>query len=171
MSHLARWYVLLGLVAFAGAAVFLGATTGELLRRTEAGWETLLRYEAPIILLVIIGVFLFTTAAGLAAARSSALGLAMSEAVGLVVLGLVLLTSGSRVATALQAPQVFVVMGLPVALAAILIGARLIRSLWHAAPDRVPLSRADVRAMAILGGVVVAGIAVHLVASGALGSA
>ncbi|HEX6139804.1 MAG TPA: hypothetical protein VF013_04975 [Candidatus Limnocylindria bacterium] len=171
MSHLARWYVLLGIVAFAGAAVLLGATTGELLRRSEAGWETLLRYEAPIILLVIIGVFLFTTAAGLAAARPSALGLAMSEAIGLVILGLVLLTSGSRVATALQAPQVFVVMGLPVALGAILIGARLIRSLWRSAAERTPFSRADVRTIVILGGVVAAGIAAHLVASGTLRSA
>jgi hypothetical protein len=118
------------------------------------------------ILLVIPAVWLFGTALGLRNHLRSALMLAAVEAVVLVLLGATSLVGGGAALAALGIPRFFVLGAIPLAVAAVLFGARLLGALRHAARGAPPFSLADLRAVATLVGVAVAGGLLHTVVNG-----
>jgi hypothetical protein len=170
VAHLARWYVLLGLAAAVPAALLLGTSVGEALRRPGLPLATAYRYEAPTILLLVVAVLLFSTAAGMRHGHAWAHGMALAEAMLLAAGGLLVLVGGSPLLSGVGAPQVFVVFGIPIGLGAILLGARLIVSLRHRSGEVAGFTPADVRALVWLGLVAALGLAVHLALAAVIGS-
>ena len=166
MTHLARWFVLLGALALLPAAVLLGAGVGEMLRRPELGLEPLLVHETPVIGLAMGAIFLFSTAAGVHDARRWALTLGLAEAGVLVVAGIGTIVAGGAVIRALGGSPQLTLGTLPLGLATTLMGARLFAELWRAADFAVPIGRTDLRAIGALAGVTTVALIGHVLAAG-----
>lgn len=166
MAQLARWYVVLGLACALPAAVLLGSSIGEALRAPGLGDAGLYRYEGPIVVLLAASVFLFSAASGLRHHAAWAHWLALAEALFLVVLGLIVLLAGSPLLAGLDAPQVYVVLGIPAGLGAVLVGARLTVALRRTAAEAAPFSARDLRALAWLAGVAVVAAVAHVLLAG-----
>lgn len=166
MPTLARWFVLLGIVAALPAAILLGSTVGELLRWPSRGLEQLARHEGWVIGLGVAATFLFSTAAGLRDSRAWGLLLGVIEATVLAGAGLATLVVGGALMEAFGAAPQLVLATVPLSLAAILFGARLLFALWRESDFAVPVSRQDMRALATLAGVVVAAAIGHALAAG-----
>jgi hypothetical protein len=166
MTHLTRWFVLLGVVALLPAAVLLGAGVGEMLRRPELGVEPLIAHEAPLIGLAVAGTFLFSTAAGLRDSRRWALTLGLAEAGALILAGVGTIVAGGAVIRSLGGAPELTLGTLPLGLAAALMGARLFAELWRAADFGVPIGRTDLQAIGALAGVTAVALLGHVLVAG-----
>ena len=162
VRYQARWFVILGLLALLPAAVLLGASFGEVLRHPSLGIGEILRYEGAVLLLAVIATFLFSTAAGLHDGRRWGLVLGLIEAALIVIGGIAILVGNAALMKLVGAPEVMAAGAIPVALAAILLGTRLIRSLWQASDFALPFGADDLRAFGALGAVAAAGAVGHL---------
>ncbi|HSM38399.1 MAG TPA: hypothetical protein VK838_03635, partial [Candidatus Limnocylindrales bacterium] len=129
VSQLARWFVVLGMLAILPAALLIGGSVGEVLRYPSLGIAEVVRHEAAVVLLAVIATFLFSTAAGLHESRTWALVLGMAEAALITLGGLVLLVGNSGLLAAVGAAEILALGLIPVGIAAALMGARLFRAL------------------------------------------
>ena len=164
MAHLSRWVLLLGVLALMPAAVIAGANVAEVLLRPDEGLAPIARHDIVLILSAVTGTFLLSTAAGLASERRWALYAATIEAGVLVVAGMVQVIGGGTIFRALGLDPALSVATLPASLAAILLGLRLLAELRRRSSQASPMDRYDALALALLGMVVVAGMASHLLA-------
>lgn len=165
MSHLARWFVVLGLVALLPAALVLGGSIGEVMRQPSLGPGEVLQHESQVLGLGVIGTVLLSTAAGLNDHRRWALIVGIAIAILLLAVGLVLLVGNAGLLALLGIPEILGLFVVMLGLAAVLAGARLLRSLWDAVSQARPFGSADIRAFAALGAVVAAGSLGHLLLS------
>lgn len=158
MARYARWFVLVGVGAALPVALLLGMSAGEILRRPDAGLVALLEREGIVLLLAVVTFVCLRTAAGLREERAWALQLAMALAGGLALTGVAALLMGAAVFEGIGIDPQLVISTMPLSLAAILIGARLLVGLWPLARLRQPFGWRDLRAIGTL--VVVLGAAV-----------
>lgn len=165
MSHLARWFVVLGLAALLPAVMVLGGSIGEVMRHPSLGWGEVLRHEAQVVGLGVIATVLLSTAAGLNDHRRWALVMGSAIALMLLAAGLVLLVGNAGLLALLGIPEILGLFVVTLGLAALLAGARLLRGLWGAVSLARPFGGADVRAFAALGAVVVVGALGHILLS------
>jgi hypothetical protein len=165
MSHLSRWFVVLGLVALLPAVIVLGGSIGEVMRHPSLGWGEILQHESQVVGLGVIATVLLSTAAGLENHRRWALVVGIAVSVLLLAGGLILLVGNAGLLAVLGIPQILGLFVVMLGLAALLAGARLLRALWETVSQARPFEGADVRAFAALGGVVVLGTLGHLLLS------
>jgi hypothetical protein len=166
MSHLARWFALLGVLALLPAAVMLGAGMGEVLRRPGDGIEPLLAHEAPVIGLLVGATFLFSTAAGIRDSRRWAQMLGLAEAAVLIVAGIGAIVAGGAIIRGLGGAPELSLGTLPLGLGAALMGARLFVELWRASDFVPPIGRTDLRAIGALAGVTAVALLGHALFAG-----
>ncbi len=166
MSHLTRWFVLLGILALLPAATLLGGGAGTILRRPDAGLEPLLEHEGPVIGLLVGATFLFSTAVGIRDSRRWALMLGVAEAAVLMAAGIGALIAGGAVIRALGGSPQLTLGTLPLGLAATLLGARLLVELWRASDIALPVARSDLQALGALAGATAAALLGHVLAAG-----
>jgi hypothetical protein len=166
MAAYARWFVILGVMAVVPAALLLGAGVGEALRWPDRWPDRLLEREAVVIGLSALSVFLFRTASGLRDGRSWALHVGMWLAALLALGGLATLLFGGQLAGALYGTPQLVLGTIPLSLAALLLGSRLLAGLWTASDYALPFDRGDLRALGTLAGVLVLATLGHVLVSG-----
>jgi hypothetical protein len=168
MARFARWYVLLGVVAAVPAALLLGLSAGELLRRPSDGLTGLLQREGTVLVLGVLAVFLFRTAAGLRDERAWALHLGMALAGLLAMAGVAGLAAGGAIMEGIGLAPQLVLGTVPLSLGACLLGTRLLVGLWpHSAlPQPQPFGWRDLRALGALAAVVVAAMLSHVLVAG-----
>lgn len=166
MSHLTRWFVLLGVFAALPAAMLLGAGVGEVLRGSDPGLAPLLEHEAMVIGSIVGATFLFSTAAGIRDSRRWALLLGIAEAAVLMAAGIGALVGGGAFIRALGGSPQLVLGILPVGLGAMILGARLLVELWRASDLALPVSRTDIQAVGALAGITAAALFGHVLAAG-----
>ncbi len=162
MSHLSRWFVALGLAALLPAAMLLGGSIGEVMRHPSLGSAEILRHEAEVLVLAVTATFLLSTASGLHGRRPWALMVGIAEAALLLAAGLVLLVGNAGLLTLLGMPRPLSLAAIMLGLAALIAGARLLRSLWAALGLALPFGVDDVRALGALTAVVVGGALGHI---------
>ena len=167
MTHLTRWFVLLGVLALLPAAVLVGSGLGEALRRPQDGIEALLAHEALVIGLVVAATFLFSTAAGIRDSRRWALMLGLAEGAVLIAGGVASLVAGGPVIRALGGSPQLTLGTLPIGLAATILGARLFAELWRASDFALPVSRRDLQAIGALAGITAVALLGHVLAASA----
>jgi hypothetical protein len=166
MARFARWFVVLGVIAALPAALLLGTGVGEVLRGPEEWAARLVEREALIIGLGVLSIFLFRTASGLHDERTWALHLGMGLAALLALCGLAALLLGGRIAGALYGAPQLVLGTIPLSLAALLLGARLLVGLWSISPYALPFGRRDLRALGGLAGVLTLAALSHVLLVG-----
>jgi hypothetical protein len=166
MTHLSRWFVMLGVLALLPAATFMGFGAGTMLRTPEVGLQSLLEHEALVIGLAVAATFLLSTAAGLRDSRRWALMLGMAEACVLIAAGIGVLVAGGPVIRAMGGSSQLTLGTLPIGLAATLLGARLFAELWRASDFALPVSRTDLQAIGALAGVTAVALLGHMLAAG-----
>jgi hypothetical protein len=166
MARFARWFVVLGMIAALPAAMLLGAGVGEVLRGPEQWAERLVEREAVVIGLGVLSIFLFRTASGLRDERTWALQLGMGMAALLALGGLAALLLGGRLAGALYGAPQLVLGTIPISLAALLLGTRLLVGLWSTSPYALPFGARDLRALGALAGVLVLAALSHVLVAG-----
>jgi hypothetical protein len=166
MSHLTRWFVLLGVIALLPAAMLLGIGAGEVLRGSDRGVAPLVEHEALVIGLGVGAAFLFSTAAGIRDSRRWALLLGLAEAAVLMAAGVGALVGGGAFIRALGGSPQLVLGTLPLGLAAMLLGARLLVELWRASDLAPPVSRTDLQALGALAGITAVALLGHVLAAG-----
>lgn len=165
MAHLSKWFVVLGLVALLPAAMVAGGSVGEVMRHPSLGSAEVLRHEALVLALAVIATFLLSTAAGLHAERRWALLVGIVESVLLGGIGAILLVGNAGLLAVFGMPRVLGLAAIMLGLAALLAGARLLRSLWGVSALALPFGWRDLRALGGLGAVAMAGTLGHLLAS------
>jgi len=163
VSQLSRWFILLGLVAILPPTVIVGGSIGQVLRDPSLGIGEVLRNEELILVLVVSGVFLLSTAAGLHASRRWALVLGLAQAALLVAGGILLLIGNSGLMGLLGLPEVMALAVIPLGLAMAVMGTRLFHELWITSEMALPFGIADLRALGALAMVVAVGTVGHLV--------
>jgi hypothetical protein len=166
MARYARWFTFVGVMAALPAALLLGLSAGELLRRPSAGIEALVEREGIVLLLALAAVFCLRTAAGLREERAWALHLAMALAVCLALAGVAALLVGGALLEGIGVDRQFVISLMPVSLAAILFGTRLLVGLWPLSALPQPFAWRDLRAIGTLVAVLGAAVLGHVVVSG-----
>ena len=166
MSHLTRWFVLLGVCATLPAAALLGIGAGEVLRGSDLGLAPLLEHEAPVLGSIVGATFLFSTAAGIHDSRRWALLLGIAEAAVLMAAGVGALVGGGALMRALGGSPQLVLGTLPLGLAAMLLGARLLVELWRASDLAPPVNRTDLQAVGALAGITAMALLGHVLAAG-----
>lgn len=168
MARYARWFVLLGIVAAVPAALLLGLSAGELLRRPSEGMTGLVQREGIVLALGVTAMFLFRTATGLRDERAWALHLGMALAGLLALAGVVGLVAGGAIMEGLGLAPQLVLSTVPLSLGSCLVGARLLVGLWpHSAlPQPQPFGWGDLRAIGSLVAVVVVATLSHVLVSG-----
>ncbi len=162
MSHLSRWFVALGLAALLPAAVLVGGSIGEVLRHPSLGIGEILRHASEVLILAVMATFLLSTASGLHERRRWALFVGIAEATLLLAAGLILLVGNAGLLTLLGMPRILSLAAIMLGLAALIAGARLLRSLWAALGLALPFGADDVRALGALTALVVAGTLGHI---------
>jgi hypothetical protein len=165
-AYLARWFVLLGILALVPVAGVFGGHLGDLLRHPSLGPGELLRSEAPLMTLAVAATFALSTAHGLSRGQTWAILLGLTEAGFLALAGLAMLTGNAGILDAIGAPQVLALALIPAGISAALLGARLSRALWHALGLGLPFGRSDLRALGALAAVAVVALLGHLLAAG-----
>jgi hypothetical protein len=166
MSYLTRWFVLLGVFAALPAATLLGIGAGEVLRGADRGLAPLLEHEAPVIGSVVSATFLFSTAVGIRDSRRWALLLGIAEAAVLMAAGIGALVGGGALIRAFGGSPQLVLGTLPLGLAAMLLGARLLVALWRASDLALPAGRTDIQAIGALAGITAMALLGHVLAAG-----
>jgi hypothetical protein len=162
VSQLSRWFVVLGLVAILPPTVIVGGSIGEVLRHPSLGAGEVLRHEELIVVMVVSGVILLSTAAGLHESRKWALLLGIVETGLLIAGGMLLLIGNSWLMGLLGLPEVLALGVIPLGLAMVVMGTRLLHELWIASELALPFGAADIRALGALAVVVAVGTAGHL---------
>lgn len=163
MARYARWFTLVGVVAALPAALLLGLSAGELLRRPNAGVEAIVEREGIVLLLALAAIFCLRTATGLREERAWALHLAMALAGGLALAGVAGLLVGGALLERIGIDRQFVISTMPFSMAAILIGARLLVGLWPLSALPQPFGWRDLRAIGTLVAVLAVAVLGHVV--------
>jgi hypothetical protein len=158
VSHLSRWFVALGLAALLPAAILLGGSIGEVMRHPSLGSAEILQHTPGVLILAVTATFLLSTASGLHERRPWALAVGIAEAAMLLAGGLVLLIGNAGLLTLLGLPTILSLAAIMLGLAALITGARLLRSLWAVLGLALPFGAADVRALGALTALVLAGM-------------
>ena len=169
MARFARWFVLLGVVAALPAALLLGLSAGELLRRPSDGLVTLAQREGIVLVLGVLAIFLIRTAAGLRDERKWALHLGMALASLLALAGIAGLVAGGAIMEAVGLSRELMLGTVPLSLAAGLLGARLLVGLWPFSALPQPFGWRDARALGSLGIVIGLAMLSHVLVAGIAG--
>jgi len=162
VSQLSRWFVVLGLIAILPPTVIVGGSIGEVLRHPSLGIGEVLRHEELIWVMVVSGVFLLSTAAGLHESRRWALWLGLLETGLLVAGGLLLLIGNSWLMGVIGLPEILALAVIPLGLGMTVMGTRLFHELWVTSEMALPFGIADLRALGALAVVVAVGTLGHL---------